>query len=91
MMKNHRGIVRTAFHDHWLALTEASMELRGDREVVLEAMQQSSFAITFASDELLLDKNFAAGVKRMYHILRIYNLSGQQAVVAVSGEDTVDK
>eukprot|EP00971_Amphidinium_carterae_P292299 5802542-Amphidinium_carterae.1 len=67
------------------------MLLRGDRELVLEAMRKSSYAITFASDELLLDENFAAEEKRMYHILRIYNLSGQQAVMAVSGEDTVDK
>eukprot|EP00971_Amphidinium_carterae_P005259 105117-Amphidinium_carterae.1 len=64
------------------------MELKGDRAVVLEAMRQRPCAITYASDELLLDENFAAGEKHMYHILRI---SGQQAVVAVSGDDTVNK
>eukprot|EP00971_Amphidinium_carterae_P086559 1712915-Amphidinium_carterae.1 len=91
MMQSDHEIVLTAVRDCWLALSEASIELRSDRAIVLVALQQTSGALHYASDELLLDVSFAVDEKRWYHILRISNLSGQQAVVAVSGDDTVDK
>eukprot|EP00971_Amphidinium_carterae_P134211 2659279-Amphidinium_carterae.1 len=66
------------------ALEYATEVVRGDREVVLAAVQRSPGALEHAADFLLEDASFATVAKRQFYLIKLTMLSGRSTVVALA-------
>jgi len=58
MLKTHNGSWRDAIFKDWRELQYAPLDVRGDRDVVLHAINQNLQAFAFAQDKLKSDKAF---------------------------------
>mmetsp|Transcript_74246 Transcript_74246/g.138685 ORF Transcript_74246/g.138685 Transcript_74246/m.138685 type:complete len:191 (+) Transcript_74246:3-575(+) len=77
LRSDRQAVLTEAKRNGWRFLRYASAELKRDREVVLEAVNQDAEALRFAAEELLLDASFAVEAKERCYIIKVSLLSGR--------------